>query len=128
MKRLYSLIIFTALVTVSFTQTAAAFNPLGAACKPVASTSAACSNPNTTNNPITGPNGVLIRVTHIVALAAGSAAVIIIIISGIRFITSQGESDKAAKARQSLINAAIGLVVIVLAQAIITYVIKTVLN
>jgi Type IV secretion system pilin len=72
-------------------------------------------------NPLTGSSGLLINVTHIIAFVAGAAAVIVIIVSGIRMITSQGEADKFSGARASLINAFIGLVVVILAQAIVSY-------
>jgi hypothetical protein len=123
MKRLYSFVLLAGLLAVSFTQTASALDPLAKACgSPGAGASSVCQ-PTSAENPVTGPNGVLIRATHIVAFAAGAAAVILIIISGIRLITSQGEAAGATAARKTLMNAVIGLVVIIFAQAIITFVI-----
>lgn len=50
-------------------------------------------------------------------------AVIVIIIAGIQFILSQGEPNKVATARNSIIYALIGLVICIFAGAITSYVI-----
>lgn len=51
---------------------------------------------------------------------AGAAAVFLIILSGIKFITSGGEAKQAEEARKTLTYAVIGLVVILLAFFIIS--------
>lgn len=55
-------------------------------------------------------------------VVAGGVAVIIIILAGIRFITSQGDSQATAKARNTIIYAAIGLAVSVTAFSFVTFV------
>jgi hypothetical protein len=50
-------------------------------------------------------------------------AVLIIVIQGIRFVLSQGDSQKAADARKGVIYAVIGLVVALLAEAVVRLVI-----
>jgi type IV secretory pathway VirB2 component (pilin) len=75
-------------------------------------------------NPLTGTNGLLYKVSTIVATVAGIVAVIIIIVSGLRYITSGGDSQKTASAKGTLIGSIIGLVIIVLAQSIITFVVR----
>jgi hypothetical protein len=82
-------------------------------------------------NPLTGPDGLLARITNIVAYAAGAAAVIVIIISALRFITSGSNVSTGSRtdtdveeARRSLAGAVIGLIVIVLAHTIIIYIVK----
>ena len=52
----------------------------------------------------------------------GGIALIIIIIAGIKFITSQGDPQGTAKARNTIIYAAIGLAVSVAAFSIVTFV------
>ncbi len=129
MRRFSSLIIFASLVAISFTQTAAAAAPFSDACSiKGTANSSVCGQADNKTNPLVGPNGVLINVTHIVAIIAGAVAVVIIIVAAFRFISSQGEADKTAQARQTIIGAVIGLVIIVLAQALITYVLGTVLK
>ncbi|MDD5623534.1 MAG: pilin [Candidatus Peribacteraceae bacterium] len=50
-------------------------------------------------------------------------AVVIIVVAGIRFIISQGEEQEKEKARKTIVYAIIGLVVIILARAIVTFVV-----
>jgi len=90
-------------------------------------TSAVCTSSNNgKNNPLSGPNGLLIKITDIIAYVAGAAAVIVIIVGGIKFATAGGDSNNAASARTTVLNALIGLIVIVLARALIEYVIARV--
>jgi len=48
-------------------------------------------------------------------------AVAFIIISGIRYITSNGDQVKIAKARQTITYAIVGLVIVVLSYAIVNF-------
>jgi hypothetical protein len=113
---------------------AVAFNLFGGSvCNNDTSGSAVCADsskgncpsgtPNCDSNPITGSNGLLINITDIVAFVAGAAAILLIIIGGLRYITSAGNTEKANSARSTIINALIGLAVIVLATSLITYVV-----
>jgi len=54
---------------------------------------------------------------------AGVIAVIVIIAAGIFYIISQGDASKIARAKQAIIGAISGLVVIILAFAITNFVI-----
>jgi hypothetical protein len=60
--------------------------------------------------------------TQIIAIFVGVAAVIVIIVSGLRFVTSSGDPSAVASARQALIYAIVGLVVAAAAQAIVSLV------
>lgn len=93
---------------------------------PSTSGSAVCvgHNDTGTGNPISGPNGIIIKVTNIISLAAGAAAVILLIIAGIKYITSQGDSAGVKAAKASLINIAIGIVVIVLGRQFIVFIVS----
>lgn len=84
-----------------------------------------------TVNPLAGPEGLLAGITNIVAFVAGAAAIIMIIISAIKFITSGSDLSTGSRtdtdvedARRGLANAVIGLAVIVLARTIIIYVLN----
>lgn len=70
-------------------------------------------------DPVTGPNGVIITATNIFAAVAGVAAVIFLILSGIKYVTSAGAPDQISKAKEGIIFALVGLLIIVLARAII---------
>lgn len=51
----------------------------------------------------------------------GILAIIFIIYGGIQYISSQGEPDKTNHARQTIINAVIGLVISISATIVVTY-------
>ena len=123
MKRLVLLVI-TLLCLLVPASAFAAYNPLGNACKanPKASASTGCSANGA--DPISGPNGVLKKITLIIATLGGIAAVIVILVGGIQYVTSNGDSSKAASARSTIIGAAVGLIIIVSAASIITFVIS----
>ena len=92
--------------------------------QPGVSQSAVCSQDNVTKNPLTGNGGFLSGITNIVAIVAGIAAVILLIVGGIRYITSGGDPEKVSSAKRTVTYALVGLVVIVVAQTLITYVVK----
>lgn len=56
----------------------------------------------------------------------GAIALLIIVVSGFRYILSGGEPEKTAKAKNGIIYAAVGLVVAISAQAIVTLVVQKV--
>ena len=63
------------------------------------------------------------RIVSILIGFLGLIAVIIILIGGFQWMTSGGDSEKIKSARDLMINGMIGLVIIVLAYAIATFVI-----
>lgn len=77
-----------------------------------------------TENPLTGTTGLLTKITNIIAFAAGLAAVVVIIISGARFVLSRGDSAKVVTARQAILYALVGIVVVVIARQIIVFVLS----
>jgi hypothetical protein len=101
----------------------AQFNPLDKACTGAAAGSAACQDKNGAD-PITGPNGIIVRVTNIVATVAGVAAVLVVVIYGIMIVISYGDSGKVTQARNAIIGAAAGLVVVALARTIVVFVVN----
>jgi len=76
------------------------------------------------NNTVTGNNGLISTVANIVAWATGVTAVFMIIFSGFRFITAGGDSAKISSARNTILYSTIGLVVVVLARIIVSFVIN----
>ncbi len=94
-----------------------------AVCQDSKSGNCPSGTPNCDSNPITGSDGLLVHITDIAAFVAGAAAILLIIIGGLRYITSSGNTEKANSARSTIINALIGLAVIVLATSLITYVV-----
>lgn len=72
-----------------------------------------------------GRNDLLSLINNVInalLFVVGIAAVIIMVVSGLRFVTSEGDAQAANKARNTVIYAAIGLVVSVLSYAIINFI------
>jgi TRAP-type C4-dicarboxylate transport system permease small subunit len=63
------------------------------------------------------------KIINVVVSLLGLIAVVLIIIGGFQWMTSGGEEEKIMKAKQLMINGIIGLVIIVLAYAIATFII-----
>lgn len=52
----------------------------------------------------------------------GLVAVVMVFIGGFKYVLSQGEADKAAGGRKTVVNAMIGLVIIILATRIVSFI------
>lgn len=63
-----------------------------------------------------------LAVIDILLRIGGLVAVGFVIYGGIQYVTSQGESDRTAKARGTIINALIGLALTVIASALVAFV------
>lgn len=100
-------------------------NILDPGCSGNASDSAVCKDKDGTNR-IWGTEGVLTDVANILAIIVGVAAVITIIISGIMYMTSQGDSSKVQAAKNAIIYAVIGLIVVAMARVIVGFVVNRV--
>lgn len=79
---------------------------------------------NGSSNPLYGPAGLITKITKIIAIVAGVAAVIMIIISGLLFVTSGGDPQRVATARNTIIYSLVGLLVIALGSLIIEFVVS----
>lgn len=64
---------------------------------------------------------IVAGVIDIFLYVAGAAAVLFMIYGGIQMIISQGAPDKLSKARQTLIYAAAGLIISIIARAAINF-------
>lgn len=65
---------------------------------------------------------ILLAIIDDLLIIAGMVAVFFTIYAGIKFITSQGSPDEAAKARHTLINAIIGLAIALLAIGTVSFI------
>ncbi len=68
--------------------------------------------------------GIAKKVINIFSIIVGIVAVIMIIVGGFRYVTSGGASDKVGGAKNTLIYAIIGLIIVALAQAIVLFVLN----
>lgn len=90
------------------------------ACAGVALTGGSCGT-----NAGTGGVGLVVRrVVNILSFVVGIAAVIMIIIGGMKYILSAGDSNSINSAKNTILYAIIGLVIVAFAQIIVRFVIN----
>lgn len=75
-----------------------------------------------------GIDGILRQVIKIFSIIVGFVAVVMIIVGGIKYITSGGEAGNISGAKNTIIYAVIGLIIVALAQVLVHYVLKNVSN
>lgn len=68
------------------------------------------------------------KVTNTFSIIVGAISVIMIIYGGFRYITSGGESGRVGAAKNALLYAIVGLVIVALAQLIIHFVLSQATN
>ncbi len=69
---------------------------------------------------------LIANVIRLMLLFAGAIAVVFVIIGGYQYLTSGGNEEAAEKGKKTLINAIIGVVVIILAYVIINVIVNLV--
>ncbi|MBR3144199.1 hypothetical protein IKF12_03335 [Candidatus Saccharibacteria bacterium] len=70
-----------------------------------------------------GEHGVFKQITNTILYIVGILAVIMLIIGGIRYVVSGGDSKKVTDAKNTILYAIIGLIICFLAFAIVNFVI-----
>lgn len=74
-------------------------------------------------------NGILKQGIQLFSFIVGIIAVVMIIIGGVKYITSGGDSGNVTGAKNTILYAVIGLIVVALAQVIVRFVLdKTVVE
>jgi len=71
-------------------------------------------------------HSVVKTIVNILSIIAGIIAVIFIIIGGIKYITSSGEANNIKAAKDTIMYAIVGLIVVALAQVIVRFVLNKV--
>lgn len=102
----------------------AAYNPIGTACETKGAEQSEVCSAKSGKDPITGPDGILKKVSLVLASIAGVVAVIMIIVAGMQYVLSGGDTQKTARARGMIVGAVVGLVVIVSAESILLFVLS----
>jgi hypothetical protein len=80
--------------------------------------------PGAGGDPLIGPNGIIASIINIISLIVGIVAVIMIILGGFRFVTSGSNPQEVSKAREIIIYAIVGLIVVALAQTMVRFVLQ----
>ena len=75
-----------------------------------------------------GNNGVFSRITNTILLIVGLFSVIMLVYGGLRYILSGGDSKKVTDAKNTVLYAIIGLIISLLAFAIVNFVLNSVIG
>lgn len=78
---------------------------------------------NNSSNSIYGPDGIITKIANLLAIIVGVAAVIVIVIAGIQYMTSTGDATKVNNAKNAIIYAVVGLVIVIVARTIVVFII-----
>ncbi|MBR3180783.1 hypothetical protein IKF63_01760 [Candidatus Saccharibacteria bacterium] len=73
-----------------------------------------------------GPSGVFTTVTNTILYIVGALAVIMLIVGGLKYALSAGDAKKVTDAKNTILYALIGLVIAILAYAIVNFVLNIV--
>lgn len=119
--KLIALAILSSLIGLTLATPTFAIDPCDASLPPTVLEANGCDN-NTKDALPT----VVQNILNVIIGITGIIAVIFIIIGGVQYMTSAGDAGKAKKARDTILYAVIGLVVVILAFAIVNFVIKNV--
>lgn len=92
-----------------------------AVCVGIEATGGSCDG-----TPATSVNDVVGLIIDIFSWIVGVVSVIMVIFGGFQYVTSAGDSAKAAKGRQTILFALVGLVIVALAQVIVVFVLNSV--
>lgn len=69
----------------------------------------------------------ILKTVQVINYAIGAAAVIAIIIGGLRYTLSRGDSNQVAEAKDSILYAIVGVVVAIASQAIVVFILNRIL-
>mgnify|MGYP006148111657 CR=1 FL=1 len=78
-----------------------------------------------TDDAATQTEQLVARIINLLSAIIGIIAVIMIIINGLRFITANGDANSVSSARNGIIYAIVGLIIVAMAQLIVRFVLKT---
>lgn len=81
-----------------------------------------CAQPTGVADNLTGQGGVFSTVANILLFLVGAVAVIMLIIGGLRYVTSNGDQNAVTGAKNTILYAIIGIVVAFLAYAGVQFV------
>jgi uncharacterized membrane protein len=82
------------------------------------------AQPQECNTAGTTANNLVATIINIISVVVGIVAVIMIIYAGFRYVTSGGRDDSVKGAKNTILYAIIGLVVVALAQIIVHFVLN----
>jgi hypothetical protein len=86
-----------------------------------------CTDVNSVNKSTKNPIYTIIKTAiEVISFVTGVAATILIVISGMKFITSGGDPGKVGEAKSTLLYAVIGIFIVMISQGIIVFILNKV--
>lgn len=107
------------------------FDPLNNTCEAAnggGDAAAICDESETPTDRVSGDGSIFVTAANALAIVAGVVAVVIIIISGITLMTSNGDSAKFTKSRNIIIYTVVGLFVVMLSRTIVVFIIDRIIG
>jgi glucose uptake protein GlcU len=81
-----------------------------------------CAQSSDSPNSLFGSAGIFHTIANVMIYVVGAIAVIMLIIGGLRYVISQGDKGNVESAKNTILYAVIGIVIAVLAYAIVNFV------
>lgn len=91
---------------------------------PGANPSVNCANLDSGDEGRNRINDIIAKVINIFSVIVGAVAVVMIIIGGFRYVTSGGDSAKVGAAKNTILYALIGLIIVALSQVIVRFILN----
>jgi hypothetical protein len=82
-----------------------------------------CAKGDEQRDDLFGPSGIFKTITDVLLFIIGAISVIMLIIGGIRYTISNGDSAAVTSAKNTILYAVIGIVVAILAYALVSFVV-----
>lgn len=87
-----------------------------------------CTQPTGVPTKLFGTGSIFTTIANVLIFLVGTAAVIFLIIGGLRYVLSQGNASAVEGAKNTILYAIIGIIVAVMAFAIVNFVLTNVLT
>ena len=84
-----------------------------------------CAKSDSQNASLFAPGGIFQTITNVLLFIIGAVAVIMLIIGGIRYTISGGDSAQVTAAKNTILYAIVGIVVALLAFAVVNFVLTS---
>ncbi len=83
---------------------------------------------NCNNDSLQQVNRIIRHVVNILSAVVGVVAVIMIIVGGLRYVTSGGNDTSITSAKNTILYAIVGLIIVALAQVLVHFVLRNLAN
>lgn len=80
------------------------------------------AQPSSAPTDLFGSTGVFHTIANVLIFLVGAVAVIMLIIGGFRYVVSQGDAGSVKQAKDTILYAIIGIVVAIIAFAVVTFI------